>query len=295
MFFTPGHASDDEYICFRDNPRYVKEKARIEQLWTVHKPYADSHFLQEVKTQFHPRIWEMILTSTFKDRGYPPQKTSNDGPEFFIEISGKRFWVEAIAPEPGNGPDAVPPPPQYDGLELPLHPVPNEKIILRLTHAVAKKLEKYKVDKQNSRISTEDGFILAINGYKALNGWFGIGEETDSELPVIVKAVLPIGSKYVSCDKKTKEVVESGFAYRPEISKEKGSPVSTCWFLKEECKVISAIIYSESGILALPQSMGSEFIFIHNHRAIHPLNLDTFNFGRHYWWEGDQLKHKTYP
>lgn len=287
MFFTPGHANDDEYINLRDESHLSKDKERIEELYKVHEPYKDSHFLTEAKSQLHQRVWEMILTNVFIDRGYIPQKTSDGGPEFFIEISGKRFWVEAIAPGPGTGADAVPHP-QYGGSERP--PIPNEKIILRLTNAVDGKLKKYDEDKQKRRIRTEDGFILAVNGNKAVNRW----HEAADDLPFMVKAVLPFGSQDFSWDTNTDEIVE-GFAYRPEVYKEKGSPVSTCWLQKEECKVISAIIYSEYGILELPQRMGSKFTFIHNRQASQPLNLDTFKFGRHYWLEGDQLKHKTYP
>jgi len=87
MFFASGHANDDEYINLRDLPRFSKDRARIEQLWSVHEPFADINFLAEAKEQLHPRLWEMILTNTFKDRGYPPQKTSNDGPEFFMGLA----------------------------------------------------------------------------------------------------------------------------------------------------------------------------------------------------------------
>ena len=171
-----------------------------------------------------------------------------------------------------------------------MQPIPNEKIILRLTSALDTKLKKYEKDQRERRISPDDGFILAINGCKAINGW----HEGADDLPYMVKAVLPFGSQYVSWDPKAGVIVDSGFAYRPEISNSNESPVSTCWLQNERFKGISLIIYSEYGSLGLPQCMGSEFNFIHNQLANHPLNLDTFKFGRHYWLEGDQLKRKTY-
>ena len=170
-----------------------------------------------------------------------------------------------------------------------MQPIPTEKIILRLTNAMDVKLKKYDEDKKKGRMQPEDGFILAANGNKAVNRW----HEATDDLPFMVKAVLPFGPQYFSWDTNTGEIVE-GFAYRPEISKEKGALVSTCWLQLEKLKGISLIVYSEKGILDLPQSMGSEFIFIHNRQASQPLNLDTFKFGRHFWLESDQLKHKTY-
>lgn len=296
MFFTPGHASDKDYIALRDEPIYAVDKARIEKLWTVHKPYADIHFLQEAKSQLHQRIWEMILTNTFKTRGFSPQNPSDDGPEFFIEISGKKFWVEAIAPGPGNGADAVPPPPtpvvpgELNEDDQTYHP-PYEKIKLRLTSALATKVEKYEKDKLKGRISDSDGFILAINGYKAVNGW----QAAADILPSIIKAVLPIGSQYVLLDGMIRDIVGSGFAYCPEIFKNNEASVSTCWLQNERLKGISLIIYSEYGILGLPQRLGSELHFIHNPLAIHPILEDVFEFGGHYWVEGGQLEFKTYP
>ncbi len=271
-------------------------KARIEQLWTVHKPYADIHFLQEAKEQLHPRLWEMILTNTFKTRGYSPKKVSNQGPEFFIEISGKRFWVEAIAPGPGTGADAVPPPPspvapgELNEDDQPYNP-PYEKIILRLTSALATKLKKYEKDQREGRVSKSDGFILAINGNKAVNGWDLAADTIHS----IIKAVLPFGPEFVSLDPKVKEIVESGILYRPEISKGNESSVSTCWFQSESSKGISLLVYSECRNLGLLKRLGSEFRFIHNPLANHPIPEGVFGFGGHHWQEGDQLMPKIYP
>jgi hypothetical protein len=50
MFFTSGAANDTEYITLRDDPRFLKEKARIEQLWKVHEPYADIHFCKRLQS-----------------------------------------------------------------------------------------------------------------------------------------------------------------------------------------------------------------------------------------------------
>lgn len=296
MFFTPGYASDEDYLLLRDNPQYSKEKAKIEQLWSVHKDYADGHFLQDAKCQLHQRIWEMILTNTFKTRGYSLTKVSNEGPEFFIDLSGKRFWVEAIAPGPGAGADAVPPPPSPVGPEESneedqAYGPPYEKIILRLTSAVAAKLEKYEIDRREKRISPDDGYILAINGKKAVNGW----QAAADTIPSIIKAVLPFGLEFVSWDPKIKEIVESGFLYRPEISKNNESSVSTCWLQSESLKGISLLVYSECINLGFLTRLGSEFRFIHNPLANHPIPEGVFGFGEHYWVEGDQLRREIYP
>lgn len=292
MIFESGPASDKEYICIRDNPRYLQVKNRIEQMWTVHEPYADPHFLSEVKEQFHSRIWEMMLTNTFVARGFSLKKLSSDGPEFFIEKSDKRFWIEAIAAGAGKGKDAVPSPLNLQNEQWELDAVPTDRIILRLTNSIGQKLKKYEEDLQAGRIKPEDAYILAVNGYKAINGWFGANEEIEddyNDYPVIIKAIWPLHRLGVSWNKNDPEFYESVYECCREVEKVNKSPVlkSFCQFDKNKIKGISAIVYSHSGIFDLPSVMGSDFIFCHNDSAEQKLNHEIFNFGRHYWWEGD--------
>ena len=39
---------------------------------------------------------------------YKKQAVKAEVPTFFFETAGKKYWVEAIAPEAGNGNDKVP-------------------------------------------------------------------------------------------------------------------------------------------------------------------------------------------
>src|SRR5437879_13909766 len=109
-FFLPGSASEP-YAAVRDCAHLAHIREQIERLWLIYEPYADKHFLDESRCQFHQRTWELYVGCTLIQHGFVPKKVSDEGPEFYVEIGGKKIWIEAIAPEPGQGPDAVPPPP----------------------------------------------------------------------------------------------------------------------------------------------------------------------------------------
>src|SRR5712691_1541769 len=107
--FHPGDAPSKAYCNLRDDEQCAEWKAFCEWLWERYAPYADPHFLTEIRIQFDQRFWEMYLGVTFLERGYPLHKPRAGGPEFGIDIDGVRYWLDAIAPNAGSGADAVPP------------------------------------------------------------------------------------------------------------------------------------------------------------------------------------------
>src|SRR3990172_1718274 len=87
--FRPGNAPDTAYCNLRDADHCVEWKAFCESLWGRYASYADRHFLDEIRIQFHPRFWEMYLAVTFLDRGHTLHKHKEGGPEFGIDIDGR--------------------------------------------------------------------------------------------------------------------------------------------------------------------------------------------------------------
>jgi hypothetical protein len=63
--FSPGEA-EAPYRNLRDmvTPEARAGKEFAERLWTQYHPYADAHFLTEIRRDFHARFWEMYLTCT---------------------------------------------------------------------------------------------------------------------------------------------------------------------------------------------------------------------------------------
>jgi hypothetical protein len=110
LLFSPGPASKP-YKSTRDHPNAAKTKAFLEELWIQYCPYADRHFLQELRqeNQFYPRLWELHLGCTLLRRGDDLKKVGNEGPDFCVHVGDKKIWIEAIAPGAGTKKDAVPP------------------------------------------------------------------------------------------------------------------------------------------------------------------------------------------
>ena len=84
-------------------------------------------------------FWELFLATTITDAGYRlRQKRQPHGPDLAFEFGdGRVVWIEATAPGPGDSaqnPDYVPELPTGIASE-----VPTEKIVLRITGALAAK------------------------------------------------------------------------------------------------------------------------------------------------------------
>ena len=139
------------------------------------------------------------------------------GPEFYFLHQGRKVWVEAVAPRPGEKEeDRVP---GYRNGEL-AH-IPEEKILLRFTNALAEKRKKYKEALEKNIIAPDDLYILAINSRGIPDGWDG------DILPYFVKAFLPLGTPDVAMDITTGEILELSISAGKMLRKQAGQPVST--------------------------------------------------------------------
>jgi hypothetical protein len=103
-FFLPGDDCDPGYLNIQRLPFVLPAKQYVERLWRTYAPYADRHFREDARRHFHQRYWEMYLAVTLMDAGFSLIKQADEGPEFSIEIEGRRVWVEAIAPDGGQAP-----------------------------------------------------------------------------------------------------------------------------------------------------------------------------------------------
>jgi hypothetical protein len=74
----------------------------------------------------------MYLWVSLSEQGLIPRKESSSGPEFWIEIDSRRFWIEAICPTAGTTVDAIPKEKYGEVSEVPV-----DKVLLRFTHAMS--------------------------------------------------------------------------------------------------------------------------------------------------------------
>ena len=283
-FFQAGLACHS-YEAIRDRDHLADAKAFIEQLWSIYSSYADPGFLEDAKTHFHQRTWEMYLWYVFKQHWFSPQKVSPAGPEFFIKIGNGKLWIEAIAPEAGDTEDAVPLP--ANGR---IESVPEEKILLRYTHALEKKLKVYTKCREKGLIGPEDGYIIAINGSETTGYW------PDFSFPLAIKAAIGIGHLVVSVDPTQQTPSRWYHQARAQVFKKSGSPVATTAFLSAEYEGVSALFFSDVDIVNVREPLGSEMYYFHNPKAQNPLPSGVFKFCREYWCvlEEGRLHHKDW-
>ena len=182
-------AGDAEAVAYRNLRDGVSEDARVckqfsELLWDQYEPYADSHFLTEIRRDFCARFWEMYLTCTLLEH-LPKQgfrvSCPKPGPDVLVESEGQRIWIEAVTATDGDPakPDSA--------VQSDSGAVPDKKIILRYTNAVAEKHLKYRGYLTRKIVRENDAYVIAVNGYPLTY------RRRDAEIPRILKAVFPIG------------------------------------------------------------------------------------------------------
>lgn len=278
-----GPCQDLAYLNTRDHPHGVEDKCFVEQLWARFYPLADPHFREDARNHFHQRFWEMYLAVTLMEHGFELHRHLNEGPEFYAVVENRRIWFEAVAPGPGDGPDHVP---QMVFGEV--TDVPTEQILLRFAHALTEKRRKYAAALHKGIISDEDPYILAINSWEVRYAPHG------PSLPYFIQAFLPFGPLTILLDVKTGAPKESFYAYRPQVTKVSGSPVSMAAFLDDEASFCSAVLHSGVQSATYHKQFGSDFSVLHNPKARRPINATVFSWCEQFTFRDNHL-HRSPP
>lgn len=270
-FFQPGPVGDHMYSNVRDYPHLAEARRFVEDLWPEYKHLADMHFLADARNHFLQRFWEMYLGVALVRRGFNLRKAGEAGPEFYFQSERGRVWIEAVAPQPGVGPDAVLQPQLGE-----VSSVPQERVLLRLTHALSEKLKKYNEAFNKGILKAWECYIVALNSRAIPHASHG------SVLPYYLMAYLPIGHPELRIDKQSQRVVDSYFQYRSHVTKRNDEPVCTEAFLRPEYVGISGVLHSSAYATEGSLEMGGDFTFLHNPLATSPLSTSTFPFWRQY-------------
>ena len=214
----------------------------IEGLWRNFWDLAESNFLTEATKNFHACFWEMYVGVALRRHGLNPKRVSTTGPDFLVCIDGLRIWIEATTAEAGDGDDAVPPIPSSceDQADC---PVPDDKITLRITNAIAKKRKQFQKAIDHQVAKDSDALIVAINGNRIRNG-----STLSNASEVLPKALLGEGDLGGAVDPSTGDIVLVKHAFIPKIEKANKKPVSTVGFSNGDYPDISGAIYSEAHV-----------------------------------------------
>jgi len=277
---------DKKYSLVRDDSRFQEQKFFMEGLWAKFHAFADPNFKSELANQFHPRFWEMYLACAFLELGFDliPRKSSY-GPDIQIDMHGRKLWIEATAPDAGIGDDAVPGYSRSDD-SVEWIRVPEEQIILRLTNSFYEKCKSYEGYVSSGFISKNDAFVIAINGF---NVPYIL---SDTEIPYIIKSVLPFGDLAITFDISDMKPIDEFYEHRDNIQKKSGASVPTKAFQNPANDFVSGLLFSTAELWNLPSYLGFDFRFLHNPLAKQPLDKEWIGRGREYWVEGDQLRWK---
>lgn len=271
-FFRHGDTvTNSWYKKIRDSKHPSDSEGRelCNKLWELFKPHSDEHFLIEASIDFAARFWEMDLTVSLIEQGLNVV-CPKPGPDICLKNTDQNVWIEAISPNKGCGVDEVP-----EVKESVAHNVPNDKIILRYTSAIAEKFTKYERYIKKKIISEDEPYVIAINGCQIPYA------RPDFDPPRIVRSVFPIGPEYVSFSKKSLKTVDNGFQFRKSVKKEIGTDIMINHFTEPKFSGISAILFSCSDCFNRPEE-GNDWVMVHNPYAKNPLVKEWITCDKEY-------------
>ena len=283
LFNSSISSTDRSYLLIRDDPRFSQKKDFLENCWKDYAPYADPGFEQEISIDFRSRFWEMYLCCTLIHMGFEivPKKDS-EGPDIQIKLrNGQCLWIEATLTRPGTGADAVP--------EEPLDEVyspSGEKYLLRFLNSIDTKHKRLIKYRSEEIVKPNDLFMVAVNGFFA--------HSSGGEIPYIVQALYGFGDYFATINIDSLQILNQGYIKRALIKKQNNSEVSANAFVDRKTPELSGVIYSDAEAFNLPPSFGSDFIFVHNPTANHPIPLGWLPVGAEYWVDGQTLRFKRY-
>lgn len=226
----------------------------------------------------------MYLACTFLRNDFsilPRSARSERGPDICIKDGDADLWIEAVAPEKGDGQDAVPEMAISSGGLL----VPEKEIILRFRSAIEDKYKKYQEYSSKGMLKDKDPYIIAVNGGRVP---FAFLDDEEDEVPLVIKALFPCGDPQAIVNRETLKIIRLQYEYRSNIIKKSGCPVSTNIFLDKKYNGISAVLFSSVDAVNRSEILGDDFIIVHNHIAMNPIQLGYINIDKEYWIDSDR-------
>ena len=161
--------------------------------------------------------------------------------------------------------------------------MPTEKILLRYTHALVEKTNRYKDALKKEIIRPDDAYILAVNCRAIPHAPYG------NTMTYYIQAYLPFGPYAVSIDTNTGDIVESFYQYREAISKLNSANIPTTAFLDTEFGCVSAIINSAVDCVNRPNDLGGDFTLLHNPKASQRIDDSILDWCKQYSLSGNGL------
>ncbi len=242
LFDDPGEGSCPGYQACRTHENKKDARAALEDAFHRHShvlPEAPDHFVRQFRQDFDGRAWELFLVAALAEAGLDLERPPAKGPDVCVRLpSGRRCWIEAVAATPGTGRDCLPPslPGRGPGYT-------EEALILRYTSAINDKLAKISRYETEGIIAPGDTVLVALSP-----GTIPYADLLDVEVPVPVKAVLPIGRAFLRVVPYSSEPPTGGIERREDVFKKNQSKVGTTLFLSERSAPLSGLLFAGGDI-----------------------------------------------
>jgi hypothetical protein len=272
------------YIAARrpPGPGAARSRANCEHLWRDFWPLADAQFMEDFRSQFHQRWFEMYLAVALLRTGLEVRYPGGGAPDIQVQHKdGRVVWLEATAPTGGdpNASDSVVEPPRPGPGEpgVAFH-VPTEAVILRITGALGAKARQIQGYRDKKIVDPDDEVLVAVNVNGVPHG------ATNAE-SCALGALYGVGSQFVTLDRETGEVVESGYQHRPQLRRASGSPVDAAPFLAGTLAHIAGALVSSTNSASCPTPLGLDFMLFPNLKATPAYTARQLPLGREWRWE----------
>lgn len=241
----PG--ADQGYVNLKSQ-EYEAERemhGALQALWERYEPFAENDFRRQFAAEPQARFWEMFLACALLDAGHRlvpfGDRRGGGQPDICIVEGDRRIWIEAIAPKPGNGRDAIrlaQNRPADDEPRVKTFAAPEREVALRIVGALKTKTDKVREYRQKNVIAEDEPCLVAIGGAE-----FGIYAQ-ERPLPAMPSAILPIGPLAATIDRESGEVVAVGYRRSDTIDRTGADPIPRTALLDDYFVGISAVIWS---------------------------------------------------
>lgn len=225
----------------------------------------ESNFLDGVKKQWYPRIWEMYFTCQLSNLGFEITCPKGNAPDIKLEINNQIIWIECTVISKGK--DAV-----IEHEDGGVHELNDEDYILRITSALNSKYKQIQTHKESGIIGDNDVVLIAIN-----TGELKLTEIAQIDFPLIQKALYGIGQ--MTYNVTTKEVKN---LHRPKIPKSETATIQSNLFTTTDYEDISGVIFSNWKTTEIEKKLEDDFELTHNLFAKNKLTKGTFKIGIEY-------------
>lgn len=228
----------------------------------------DEHLLSDSSFQSEARMGELLFAMLLWQSDFT-LSSANAGPDFRAAKDGLTICFEVITPEPKGFPEGYLDPPKA-GEDL-ARPVPHEQRVLRWTHALKTKSDKWIGEVgvpgwlAKGVVNEREPYVIVINSVLLDQYWWEINGI--STLPYPVEICYGVGSIAAAIDPRTGNILSEGNQFRPGINRPDRDPVPSSVFLSADYDHVSAVlgcILKEQTILFGKEPVAE---LVHNSRA----------------------------